>query len=175
MSYDAQTLDQSTDMRPVEGSTDIAVPIDTLWECFAQANEWPRWNSCMFWVKNRDLILGQELVWVFQPIRRWYLYKLPARAKIVELEVNRKVTWEVRFLPGFYARHTYSMEDLSGGRSRFGSWEKVQGPLFRLLSWFWMAHFVFVKDRSLEGARLLESVYTRTGKLDLQAAPLGNR
>ena len=81
---------------------------------------------------------------------------------------NRKVTWEVTVLPGFYALHTYLVEDLGEGRSRFGSWEKAMGPTFRSLKWFWVAHFVFVKDRSLVGARVLEQEYQRAGKLDLR-------
>ena len=122
----------------------------------------------MFWVHNSDLQPGQELIWVFEPIRRWYLYKLPARARIVELESQHKVTWEVTFIPGFYARHTYSMEDLGAGRTRFGSWEKAMGPIFRLLRVFWLAHFVFVKERSLLGAQTLETIYREKGSLHPQ-------
>lgn len=125
----------------------------------------------MFWVRNRDLLLGQELIWVFEPIRWWYLYKLPAHARIVELEAQGKVTWEVTFIPGFYARHTYSMEDLGAGRTRFSTWEKATGFSFRLLRIFWLAHFVFVKERSLEGAQALETVYRQNGSLDPQHWP----
>ena len=169
--HNAQTLDQSNDMQAVHGTVDIDIPIDVLWGCFTQANLWPRWNACMFRVHNRDLIPGQKLVWAFEPIRRWYLYKLPGIATLVEVEKQRKVTWEITVLPGFYARHTYSMEDLGNGRSRFGSWEKATGPTFRALKFFWLAHFVFVKNRSLQGARLLEAVYQRSGKIDGQTLP----
>ena len=34
-----------------------------------------------------------------------------------------------------------------------------------------MAHFIFVKNRSLQGARLLESIYQRTGQLDESTLP----
>ena len=118
----------------------------------------------MFWANNRDLVLGQKLIWAFEPLRWWYFYKLPGVANLIEVEENRKVTWEVVVMPGFYARHTYSIEDLGDGRSRFGSWEKAMGPMFRALSFFWVAHFIFVKNRSLQGARLLESIYQRTGQ-----------
>jgi hypothetical protein len=167
----ADTLNRSTDMPPGAGTVDVAIPVDELWACFTHADQWSRWNPCMFWVQNRDLMLGDELVWVFEPIRWWYAYKLPARARIVELEAGRKVTWEVMFIPGFYARHTYSLEDLGDGRTRFGSWEKATGPTFRLLEAFWLAHFVFVKDQSLAGAQALETSYQRTGKLDYQTLP----
>ncbi len=165
-------LAQSTDMTPVAGTVDVAVPTDVLWDCFTRANEWPRWNPCMFWVQNDQLVPGQELVWVFEPIRWWYAYKLPACARIVELEAGRKVTWEVTFIPGFYARHTYSLQDLGDGRTRFGSWEKAAGPTFRLLQAFWLAHFVFVKDQSLLGAQALEVRYRHAGSLDAAALPL---
>jgi hypothetical protein len=168
---DADTLNRSTDMTPVAGTVDVAIPTEVLWACFTQANEWPRWNPCMFWVGNHDLVLGDELVWVFESIRWWYAYKLPARARIVELEPQHKVTWEVTFIPGFYARHTYLLEDLGDGHTRFGSWEKATGLSFRLLQVLWLAHFGFVKDQSLAGARSLEAVYQRTGKLDPRSLP----
>ena len=47
-------------------------------------NWWPRWTKCFFWARNRDLQLGQKLIWAFQPIRWYYLYKMFAIANIVE-------------------------------------------------------------------------------------------
>jgi hypothetical protein len=35
-------------------------------------------------VKNPDLVQDQQLIWAFQPIQWWYLYRMPAWAKIVE-------------------------------------------------------------------------------------------
>ncbi|RMF85068.1 MAG: MBL fold metallo-hydrolase, partial [Nitrospinota bacterium] len=165
MSDKRVALERSTDMVPVEGSVEVAIPVHLLWQVFLQARWWPRWNRCFFWVFNRSLQAGKRLIWCFEPIRRWYLYKLPAIATVVEVEPERKVTWEVTILPGFYARHTYFMEDLEDGRTRFGSWEKAQGWSFRLCRWFWIPHFVFVRDQSLQGARRLEEVYRREGKL----------
>lgn len=159
-------LVESGDMAPVQGTVDVDIPVDVLWKFFSQANLWPRWNKCFTWVHNRDLQLGRQLIWSFEPIRKWYLYKMPAMAKIAEVENERKVTWEVTAFPGMYARHTYHVEDLGNGRTRFGSWEKGMGPGFRLTKWLWVPHFTFVKDRSLEGARFLEEIYRRTGRLD---------
>lgn len=159
-------LDSAPDMEPVEGTVEINIPVDVLWACFTRANWWPQWNPCMFWVRNHDLVLGQNLVWAFQPIKPHYLYKLPGIARIVELEASSHVTWEVTVMPGFFARHTYFMEDLGNGRSRFGSWEKAMGSSFRALKRFWLAHFVFVKERSLAGAAHLENVYQAAGQLD---------
>ena len=156
----------SKEMEPIQGTVDVEVPLPVLWEAFTHANWWARWNKCFFWARNRDLQLGQKLIWAFEPIRAWYLYKMFAIANIVELEKNRKVTWEVTALPGFYARHTYHMEDLGNGRTRFGSWEQAHGAQIRTpLKRFWVAHFTFVKDRSLEGARQVEEVYRREGKI----------
>lgn len=162
-----ELLDASRDMEPVAGTVEVDIPIQKLWECFRRPHLWPRWNACFRAARNRDLVRGEKLVWVFHPIRWWYPYVMPASADIVEVEPQRKVTWEVTVLPGFFARHTYHMEDLGNGRTRFGSWEKATGPTFRLTKWFWIAHFVFVKDESLKGARHLERVYKETGKLDL--------
>lgn len=167
----ARQLERSTDMRPVHGTVEVDIPADVLWECFRHAAWWPRWNACMFWGHNPDLKLGDKLIWAFEPLRGWLLYKLPGVATLVEVEPQRKVTWEITVLPGFYARHTYSIEDLGQGRSRFGSWEQAMGPTFRLLKFFWQAHFVFVKNRSLQGARLLESIYQRQHRLDATTLP----
>ncbi|MGH7931886.1 MAG: MBL fold metallo-hydrolase [Candidatus Binataceae bacterium] len=163
----AATLADSIEMEPIQGTVEVNVPAPVLWEAFIHANLWPRWNKCFFWVHNRSLVLGQYLIWAFQPIRWWYLYRMFAVAKIAELEPNRRVTWEVTALPGFYARHTYHVEDLGSGRARFGSWEQAMGAQIRfsLTRRFWIAHFTFVKDRSLEGARQLEAIYVRDGKI----------
>ncbi len=168
-------LARSADMVPVEGTVDVNVPVSALWEAFTRADLWPRWNRCMLWVRNRDLVRDRRLLWAFQPIRRWYPYVLPAIARIVEVKDRKRVTWEVTALPGFYARHTYHMKDLGGGRTRFGSWEKAMGRGFRLTRWFWVPHFVFVKDRSLEGALLLQEAYLREGKIDESTLPSGRR
>jgi len=153
------------DMAPIAGEVEVAIPVTDLWNCFAQPVHWPRWARCFFWVRNRRLRQGDKLIWIFQPIRRWYPYKLPAVATIVELEEGRRVTWEVTAVPGLFARHTYHMEDRGGGRTRFGSWEQATGWSFRLLRSFWVAHFTFVLDESLAGARHLERVYRTTGGL----------
>jgi glyoxylase-like metal-dependent hydrolase (beta-lactamase superfamily II) len=162
-----EALAASTDMDPVQGTVDIDIPVSVLWEAFSHANWWPRWNKCFFWAHNRDLILGKKLIWVFQPIKWWYPYKMFAIANIVEVEKEKKVTWEVTALPGFYARHTYHVEDLGEGRSRFGSWEQAMGAQVKFgpTKKFWVAHFTFVKDKSLEGARHLEEIYKREGKI----------
>jgi hypothetical protein len=60
-------------MTPVEGTVEIDVPVDVLWDFFVRAHLWPRWNRCFFWVWNRPLELGAQLVWAFQPIRWFYL------------------------------------------------------------------------------------------------------
>jgi hypothetical protein len=153
------------EMAPIAGSVEVAVPADVLWECFRHASLWPRWNACFYWVRNRDLVLGADLVWVFEPIRPRYPYKMPAIARIVEVVPRRRVTWEVTGLPGFFARHTYHVDPVGDDRSRFGSWEQAAGPSFRVLRAFWLAHFAFVRDASLAGARHLETIYQREHEL----------
>jgi hypothetical protein len=159
----AEILAESNDMTPVHGFVDVDVPIETLWQIFSRPNTWHRWNHCFLFVTNRELILGEQLICFFEPIRNCFLYKMPAIAKIIELKARHKVTWEVTFICGFYARHTYYMKDLGNGRTRFGCWEKATGWSFRLMKWFWIPHFVFVKNCSLEAARRLEQVYSQNG------------
>ena len=65
-----EMLAESSDMTPVHGTVDVDIPADVLWRFFAQANLWPRWNKCFTWVHNRDLQLGRQLIWSFEPIRK---------------------------------------------------------------------------------------------------------
>lgn len=142
---------------PVEGYVVVDVPLDRLWETFCDVRNWPTWNRC-FWaarVRGGRLERGATLVWAFNPIRPWYLYKMPASARIVECEPAKRVTWEVTALPGFRARHSYLFEDLGDGRSRFGSWEVAKGPTYRWFRRFWLAHFRYVNRSSLAGAASL--------------------
>ncbi|MEO0970323.1 MAG: MBL fold metallo-hydrolase [Cyanobacteria bacterium J06639_18] len=164
----AEILASSDDMTPIDGYVDVKIPIDVLWKTFNHPNTWNSWNKCFSWAFNNELKLGKQLIWVFEPIRWWFLYKMPAIATIVELEPQHKVTWEVTILPGFYARHTYYMKDLGNGYTRFGSWEKAMGWNFRLLKRFWLAHFTFVKNFSLKGAEHLEKIYSQHKSLDEQ-------
>jgi glyoxylase-like metal-dependent hydrolase (beta-lactamase superfamily II) len=166
-----QTLAQSDSMQPVEGTIEVDIPAAALWECFQHPDWWPRWNKCFFYVRNRELVLGRRLVWAFQPIRWYFLYKMFAVANIVVFEPRERVTWEVTALPGFYARHTYHVEDLGNGRSRFGSYEKAMGWSFELTKWFWLKHFTFVKEESLAGVKLLEDIYKKDGTLGSDNLP----
>lgn len=166
-----EQLAESDEMVPVAGTVDVEIPIDKLWQCFRRARLWPRWNPCFHLAKNQDLTVGQKLIWSFHPIRWWMLYRFPAIADIVEVEPGKKVTWEVTALPGFFARHTYHLEDLGNGKTRFGSWEQAMGWSFRLFRRFWISHFTMVKDRSLEGAQFLEAHYRRHGHLELGEQP----
>ena len=139
---------------PVEGTTDVSLSVEDMWDAFANVPGWPDWNPCMAWARitGGELKEGATLYWAFRPIKRRYLYRMPAVAKIIECEPQRKVTWEVS-APGFHARHSYLFEPRGQDSSRFGSWEVAEGPSYRLMRRFWLAHFRFVRDESLAGAR----------------------
>ena len=169
----SQQLAASHDMVPVSGAVEVDIPADELWEFFMRPYLWPSWNRCFLWAHNERLKLGDQLRWCFAPIRPVYPYVMPAVANIIELEPGRKVTWEVTALPGFYAHHTYSIDPLPGNRARFRSWEKATGWSFNLTKKFWLAHFTFVKDRSLQGALALEQEYRRHGSLGALTRPYG--
>jgi hypothetical protein len=139
---------------PVEGSIDLEAPLDQVWRLFEDVAGWRSWNPCIAVARARPtgtLIEGSRLWWAFKPIRRRYLYRLPVVARLVVVVPAREVTWEVSFLPGFHARHTYSFQDLGDDRCRFTSWEQAHGPAYGLLRPFWRAHFRFVRDASLTG------------------------
>ncbi len=142
---------------PVEGSVELAMPVERLWNIFSDVSSWPQWNSCFSWsrVLGGELKVDTILYWWFNPIRPQYLYKMPAIARIVEYEPQRLVTWEVTFPPGFHALHSYRFEDLGGGLCRFGSWEVAEGPMYQIGRRFWLAHFRYVCQSSLAGAQKL--------------------
>lgn len=141
---------------PVEGMTEVSLPAERMWEIFTDVAGWRNWNPCMAWarVAGGELKEGATLYWAFRPIKRRYLYRMPAVAKIVECEPQRKVTWEAS-APGFHARHSYLVELAGPDSCRFGSWEVAEGSAYRLTRRFWLAHFRFVRDQSLAGARAL--------------------
>jgi Polyketide cyclase / dehydrase and lipid transport len=132
------------------------MPVEHLWEVFLDVPGWPDWNPCIWrsTVRGGELREGATLVWAFNPIRRGYLYKLPATAEIVEFEPHDRVTWEVSTL-GFHAVHAYRFAALDALRCRFGSWEVAEGPAYRTLRRFWHAHFSYVCRESLAGASAL--------------------
>jgi hypothetical protein len=138
---------------PVEGSTEVTIPVARLWETFTDVPRWPEWNRCIWRarVKEGELREGATLVWTFNAIRPAYPYKLPARAEIVEFRKHERVTWEVS-APGFHALHSYRFAGLGEDSCRFGSWEVAEGPTYRALRRFWLAHFLYVCRESLAGA-----------------------
>ncbi|HEU0023936.1 MAG TPA: SRPBCC family protein [Thermoleophilaceae bacterium] len=139
---------------PVEGSAEVAMPVERLWSIFLDVRRWPEWNPC-FWrsgVKGGEMRVGASLRFAFNPIEGRYLYKLPGSAEIVELVPHDRVTWEVT-APGFHALHSYRFAAVGSERCRFGSWEVAEGPTYRALERFWLAHFRYVCRESLAGAR----------------------
>lgn len=143
---------------PIEAWADVDMPVDRMWEIFMDVPGWASWNPCIWRSRMRggELREGATLVWAFNPIKRRYLYKMPAAAEIVEVLPAGRVTWEVR-APGFHALHSYRFEAAGPGRCRFGSWEVAEGPAYRAMRRFWLAHFRYVCRESLAGARALAS------------------
>jgi uncharacterized protein YndB with AHSA1/START domain len=139
---------------PINGTTEVALPVERVWAIFADVERWPDWNACFrrASVDGGELREGATLRFAFNPIRRGLLYRLPARAEIVEAVPNDRVTWEVD-APGFHALHSYRFAALGPERSTFGSWEVAEGPTYRALRPFWLAHFRYVCRESLDGAR----------------------
>jgi hypothetical protein len=141
---------------PVTGSVGLDIPVERMWDAFADVPGWRRWNRSFArsWVRGGELRKGATIVLVFRPLRRAYPYRLPGTAELVEVDPCRAVAWEVR-APGFHALHRYFFEDLGEGRCRFGSWEVAEGAVYRATRRFWVAHFDFVCRESLAGARRL--------------------
>lgn len=41
-----EELNNSPEMNAVEGTVDINIPVEDLWECFSHPNLWNEWNEC---------------------------------------------------------------------------------------------------------------------------------
>ena len=141
-------------MEPVTGTVELDADADRVWAAFSNVPRWSLWNHAFWrsWVIGGELRRGATIWLLFNPIKPWLPYKLPGPAKIVELD-DRSVTWKVD-IAGLHARHRYSVTPRGGGCS-FESWEIADGPLFDATRPFWLAHFRFVRDASLAGARYL--------------------
>ena len=87
----------------------------------------------------------------------------------MEVVPHDRVTWEVD-APGFHALHSYRFAALGPERSSFGSWEVAEGPAYRALRRFWLAHFRYVCRESLAGARTLARLVGRAGKRSAQSS-----
>jgi hypothetical protein len=157
---------------PVAGAVELEMSVERLWSVFSRVRSWPDWNPCMWTAtvsggptlaEGGPLAQGRQLIWAFNPIRPFLLYRLPVIARLVEVVERSRVSWEVTVIPGMWALHTYWMEPVSDQRCRFGSWEVAEGPVYRVIRPFWQAHFTFVRDASLQGARALTS---RSGPSD---------
>ena len=133
------------------------MPVERLWEAFLDVERWPQWNPCIWRsrVRGGELREGATLVWTFNAIKPGYLYKMPARAQIVEFEPTRPASRGRSSAPGFHALHSYRFAGLGPERCRFGSWEVAEGPAYRALRRFWIAHFRYVCRASLAGAETL--------------------
>ena len=71
---------------PIEGTTQVSLPVERIWDAFVDVHAWRNWNPCIAWARvgGGELKEGATLYWAFKPIRRHYLYRMPAAAKIVE-------------------------------------------------------------------------------------------
>ena len=65
-----EILAQSNDMTPVAGTVEVNIPVHEFWS-FLRMPSGVQGNSGFFWALNKDLVLGKQLIWAFQPIR-WY-------------------------------------------------------------------------------------------------------
>lgn len=142
---------------PIEGTIDVELPVEILWRHFCDVDSWGEWNGCFAraWIRGGgEVAPGADLMLMFKPIKPWLPYRLPGPVKVVEVEPERRVTWEADTL-GFRARHSYTFESLGPTRTRFGSYEVAEGPAFRAAKAFWLAHFRFVSRESLAGAASL--------------------
>ena len=142
---------------PIEASVDVALPVERLWEIFVDVPRWPDWNPC-FWrssVGAACCASGRHCASPSTRSRR-ATPQAPGSAETAELEPHDRATWEVS-APGFHALHSYRFAALDAEHCRFGSWEVAEGPTYRALRRFWLAHFRYVCRESLAGARALSA------------------
>jgi hypothetical protein len=60
---------------PIEGSVELDMSVERLWQIFSNVPNWPRWNACFWWARvwGGELKVDTLLYWCFNPIRPLYL------------------------------------------------------------------------------------------------------
>jgi hypothetical protein len=82
-------------------------------------------------------------------------YKLPVAARIIDFDIHRRITWDVR-IPGlFSAKHATLFTALGENSCRVGWWELADGLLYRLGRLACIAHFRYVCRETFLGLHRL--------------------
>ncbi|BBG02611.1 MULTISPECIES: SRPBCC domain-containing protein [Pseudonocardia] len=118
-------------MLTLSHSIDIDAPADRVWAVFTDTGSYPEWNPFMTKVEG-DLITGSRLaVTIVPPGGRPNSF----RPTVTTVEPERRLRWLGRLLlPGIVdGAHSFELEPLSPGTTRFTQSERFSGLLVPLL------------------------------------------
>ena len=118
-------------MRTIETSIDIDAPPDRVWRVFADTAAWPEWNPFIRCLEGA-LEPGAVLVVTIQPPGRGAMRLKP---RVIEFEPGRRLRWLGRLgVRGIFdGEHSFSIEPLPEGRTRFRHGEVFRGLLVPLV------------------------------------------
>jgi hypothetical protein len=117
-------------MKIIEHTTDIAAPLDAVWEVLVDVDAYPAWNPFLA-IDRAPTAVGEGIVVTVRPGRRTMTF----RPTVITFETGREISWLGRFLlPRICdGTHTLALEPLPDGHTRFRQREVFRGLLVPLM------------------------------------------
>eukprot|EP01088_Endostelium_zonatum_P022042 TRINITY_DN910_c0_g1_i1.p1 TRINITY_DN910_c0_g1~~TRINITY_DN910_c0_g1_i1.p1 ORF type:complete len:218 (+),score=38.60 TRINITY_DN910_c0_g1_i1:93-746(+) len=178
-----KTLDQmlidSSAMPAQIVALSVAIPFNTLWDFFVQAQYWVWWNPLFETMYTTNFTLCGRLHAAYSNAP-----KFPSPLNITNsyhhiIQMGKNPSGKVGAFAwffaadsnegSFYGRHTYTIQDAGNGGSILESWERAAGPLVERYSVVWTAALQESLLDGITGAVCLERVYQTTGGLNPNA------
>ncbi|MDQ1603456.1 MAG: hypothetical protein QOE01_1301 [Actinomycetota bacterium] len=114
-------------MKIIRVVTDIAAPVQTVWDELSAVAKYAEWNPFITTIQG-ELVAGSRLeVTIVPPGGR----PMSFRPTITEVEEGKRLEWLGRLvLPGvFDGRHSFLLEDVGDGSTRLTQTEEFSGVL----------------------------------------------
>lgn len=118
-------------MRTIDTMIEIEAPPDRVWRIFADTAAWPEWNPFIRRLEGA-FEPGAVLEVTIQPPGRGAMRLKP---RVIEAEPGRRLCWRGRLgVRGIFdGEHSFAIEPLAEGRTRFRHCEAFSGLLVPLV------------------------------------------
>lgn len=118
-------------MKTIEHITDIAAPVEVVWDALTDVESYPDWNPFLA-MDHTPTGVGDRVTVTVRPGKRTMTF----RPTITVFESRREISWLGRFhLPGLCdGAHTLALEPLPDGRTRFRHCEVFRGALIPFMA-----------------------------------------
>ncbi|HVE13856.1 MAG TPA: SRPBCC domain-containing protein [Elusimicrobiota bacterium] len=115
----------------IEKQIDIDAAPEKTWAVLSDIDKWPEWNPFIHYAKG-TLAVGNSLDVLVQPTGA---KPIKGKGKVLVLEPGRRMVWVAKPFGAWILRgeHTFAVEPLPDGKSRFVQSETFTGILVPLL------------------------------------------